>query len=283
MNVISKKRCVIADGPIWNEKEKLLYFLNAPEREICTLDLSTKKLKIRKVDKSCSAICFDKNYRLIVSRSDGVFYLNDNDLIELLYDTEKYNIINANDMKVGPDGRIYVGTISSAKLGLSKAVDGKLYSIDKNGVVNLLLDKLYVSNGLEWSIDEKRFYHTDSNTATIKEYYFDKNLGTIEYTGRKIFLSSGVDGFTIDQNDHLVVTRWDDKDVCFIDTKTMQIIENISIPKTNPTSCCFASENLDFLVVVTSSIDGIENGNENAGYTFAVKRKIGGRKPYLFG
>ena len=89
--------------------------------------------------------------------------------MEALYDTSKYNILYANDMKVGPDGRIYVGTQSSKRYGVSDKIDGKLYSIDSSGEVRVLLDGLILSNGLEWSMDEKRFYHTDSDTHMIKE------------------------------------------------------------------------------------------------------------------
>lgn len=280
MKIISDKRCIIGEGPIWNDKDKLLYFVNAPEKKICILDLNSETLKIRRVEKACSAICFENKNRLIVAREDGVFYLNDNDTVEPLYDLNKYKITNANDMKVGPDKRIYVGTISGAKIGVSDKIDGKLYSIDKSGKVKKLLDNIAVSNGLEWSIDEKFFYHTDSNTATIKEYAFDKYKGDITYTGRKIVVQNGgVDGFTIDNRNRLVVTRWDDKDVCFVDTKTMQIAEKIAVPNSNSASCSFAGENLDLLVVVTASYDGYGAGNENSGFVFVEKRNIGGRKP----
>ena len=49
-----------------------------------------------------------------------------------------------------------------------------IITIDKDGNVRVLLDNLNLSNGLEWSVSEKRFYHTDSGTELIKEYDFDK-------------------------------------------------------------------------------------------------------------
>ena len=87
-------------------------------------------------------------------------------------------------MKAGPDGRIYVGTQSGKRAGISDEVDGKLYSIEKGGKVRVLLDGLRLSNGLDWSIDEKYFYHTDSDTNIIKEYAFDGKAGSIEFTGK---------------------------------------------------------------------------------------------------
>ncbi len=120
---------------------------------------------MRSLDIGCAAFCFDKNNKLIVSTDNGVFILNDDDTTSPIYDTDKYSLKYCNDMKTGPDGRIYMGTQSSKRKGVSDKIDGKLYSIDKYGNVHILLDNLILSNGLEWSMDEKRFYHTDSDTG----------------------------------------------------------------------------------------------------------------------
>ncbi len=95
---------------------------------------------------------FSKNNELIVSTDDGVFILNGDNTTSPIYHTDKFDIKYCNDMKVGPDGRIYVGTQSSKRKGVSDKTDGKLYSIDKNGNVCVLLDNLILSNGLEWSM-----------------------------------------------------------------------------------------------------------------------------------
>ena len=281
MKIICDKRCVIGESPVWNEKENILYLTNALEKELIKLDLYTGSIDIRKVLVGISAICFNHDNRLIVSREDGVYYLNDDDSVTPLYDTEKVDIKHANDMKVGPDGRIYVGTVSGLKRGVSDENDGKLYSIDKSGQVKVLLDNLTVSNGMAWSNDGSKYYHTDSITGTIKEYDFDAINGNISYTGKRVFLP-GVDGFTIDDNDNLVVTRWDDKVVCFVDTTTMQVVEQVPVPHANPVSCCFAGTEYKDLIITTANFDTDLTINQNAGYTFTLKRKIGGKPPFRF-
>ena len=118
MKIIKDKRCVIGEGPIWNGFEKRLYFTNCFSNEICKLDIYTGELEVRKVDVGIAALAFTKDKRLVVSRYDGVFILNEDDKIEELYDTSVIKIQLANDMKVGPDGRLYVGTQSSKRAGL---------------------------------------------------------------------------------------------------------------------------------------------------------------------
>lgn len=281
MQIFDKKRCIIGEGPIWNDNEKRLYYTNGMGMEICILDIYTGELEVRPVKKGVAAIAFDKNNRLIVSRPDGVFILNDDDTTEELYDTKKHPILYANDMKVGPDGRIYVGTQSGKRIGVSDKIDGKLYSIDKDNNVRVLLDNLILSNGLEWSIDEKRFYHTDSDTAIIKEYDFDKISGKISFTGRQVEVP-GVDGFTIDKNDNLLVACWGYGHIAVVNTKTMLIDSYMQIPAKIPASCGFAGNNMEMMTVVTASFTADLNKDKNAGFTFIRKMNVGGRKPYIF-
>lgn len=283
MKILSDKRCVIGEGPIWNEFDNKLYHVSGyGDNEICCIDLETKENTVRKLPFGVAAIAFSKKGKMLISCLDGAFILNDDDTRTPLYDREKYEIKYGNDAKVGPDGRFYIGTQSSKRFGSGDEIDGKLYSIDKNGEVKILLDGLMLSNGFDWSVDEKRFYHTDSDTGTIKEYDFDKETNEISFTGRQIRVD-GVDGFTIDQNDHLYVACWGKGYIAVVDTANMQIKEHINVPAKIPASCCFAGENMDKLVVVTASMSLDLNIDTNAGFTFISELKTKGRKPYLFG
>ena len=282
MEIISDKRCIIGEGPIWNNEEQKLYFTNGMGNEICMLDIYSGKLEVRPLDFGCAAFCFDKNNKLIVSTDNGVVILNDDNTTSPIYDTDKYNIKYCNDMKVGPDGRIYVGTQSGKRKGVSDKIDGKLYSVDKCGNVLVLLDNLMLSNGLEWSIDEKRFYHTDSDTGIIKEYDFDKVSGTIAFAGRQVNVP-GVDGFTIDQNDFLYVACWGCGHIAVVDTADMLIKEYIKVPAKIPASCAFGGDDMQKLVVVTATFGADLETDKNAGFTFMKRMEVEGRTPYLFG
>lgn len=281
MKIISQKRCVIGEGPVWNEKEQLLYYTNGFNKEICKYNIVTNSLESVHLERDCAAIAFDKNNRIIVSQSDGVFALNNDGTESEIYDSKKYEIKFANDMKVGPDGRIYVGTQSKKRAGVGNEVDGKLYSIDRNGNVKVLIDKLQLSNGMEWSIDENFFYHTDSDTGIIKEYAFEKISGKIDFTGRQIYVR-GVDGFTIDKNNNMYAACWGAGHIAVLDLNSMTIERYIEVPCNIPTSCCFAGKQMNKLVVTTASFGADTENDKNAGFTFIIDGAEG-RKPYLFG
>ncbi len=283
MELVSSARCMTGEGPIWNPFEQKLYHVNAlGKNEIHILDLEKDECQIRRLPFGVAAIGFSKDSRMLISCEDGAFYLNPDNTREALYDVSKYGILYGNDAKVGPDGRLYIGTISKKRKRVGSEIDGKLYSIDKNGKVKVLLDELLLSNGLEWSMDEKRFYHTDSDTQIIKEYAFDKENGTIDFTGRFIEIP-GVDGFTIGQNDMLYVACWGHSHIAVVDTADFTVKDYIAVPTKNPASCGFAGRDLEQLIVTTSMLGVDLKEDCNAGLTYRCKLKTKGRAPFLFG
>lgn len=89
-------------------------------------------------------------------------------------------------------------------------------------------------------------------------YEFDKNDGT-------------PDGMTIDSNDNLWVAMWGGSKVVNIDTKNCCIIQEIALPCSCVTSCCFGGDELQDLYITTASI-GVDMANEpQAGSMWVVK------------
>ena len=129
MKILSDKRCVIGEGPVWNEFNKKLYQVNGFAKEILEINICTNEVKTRKLPFGVSAIAFSKTGEMLISCMDGAFILNDDNTHLPLYDREKYDIKYCNDAKVGPDGKFYVGTQSSKRFGTGDKIDGKLYSI----------------------------------------------------------------------------------------------------------------------------------------------------------
>ena len=281
VKVLTEKRCIIGEGPIWNEKEGRLYFTNGFQKEICWYDFASDELGVRTLPFGVSAMAFDKENRLIVSHAAGVSILNDDDTLTPLYHAEKYKIKYAGDMKVGPDGAIYVGTVSEKFWGISEKVDGKFYRISTDGEVTVLLNELCLSNGFDWSIDEKMLYHADTGSHIIKEYFFDKNTGKIEFSGRQVCVE-GVDGLTIGQDNCLYISCSWRKYVAVVDCATMGIQSVIPFKDSFPMSCCFCGKDMDILAVTTASDTADLERDKNAGFTLLKKMDIIGRKPYIY-
>ena len=122
----------------------------------------------------------------------------------------------------------------------------------------------------------------DCLTYIIKEYDFDKLNGEITFTGRQIEIM-GVDGFTVDNQNRLLVACWGQEHIAIVNTETFKVTEYIQTPCEIPTSCSFCGENMDILAITTASYGTDIKDDENAGFTLLNKMNARGRKPYIYG
>ncbi|MFG6082981.1 SMP-30/gluconolactonase/LRE family protein [Paracoccus litorisediminis] len=81
-----------------------------------------------------------------------------------------------NDGKVGPDGYFWVGTRDEAEPQTGNA---RLYRVAPDGSFATVLDGLLTSNGLAWSPDGRRMYHSDSSGLYVQAFDFDPMRGGI--------------------------------------------------------------------------------------------------------
>lgn len=56
---------------------------------------------------------------------------------------------------------------------------GSLYSLEKNRTLRKHLEKIDISNGLAWSLDNKTMYYIDSLPRKVYAFDFDLEAGTI--------------------------------------------------------------------------------------------------------
>jgi D-xylonolactonase len=111
-----------------------------------------------------------------------------------------------NDVIADPRGRVYCGTMSTRQ---SK---GRLYRLDLDGSLDVLLEEIGCSNGMAFSRDSKGFYHTDSFAHQICLCDYSVEDGTL--SNRRIFAQFGTadgmpDGATVDKEGRLWSALWD--------------------------------------------------------------------------
>ncbi len=272
-------RLTIGEGPVWNEREGLLYFVDSPNRKIYTYDPEEDSFAVRG-ELQAFAVAFDGCGHLLVSTAEGVLRENENGSFEPLCERAAA-IRHANDMKVGPDGRLYIGTQSGRRVGISDEIDGRLYVVDPCGEVRVLLDGLRLSNGMDWSVDGKLFYHTDSDTHMLREYAFDARRGDITFTGRELSVP-GIDGFAMDRENILYAACWGRGYIAKIDTAKMCLLEHIVLPFAIPTSCAFCGEERAVLAVTSASL-GADAHDRMAGRLLLLSMAVRGKQTWLFG
>src|SRR6185295_18002363 len=102
-----------------------------------------------------------------------------------------------NDGKCDPAGRFWAGTMALDE----RADAGALYRLDPHGRVQKMIDRVSISNGIDWSGDGRLMYFIDSPAQSVDVFDFDLASGTI--ANRRSFaridaVDGTPDGLTLD-------------------------------------------------------------------------------------
>ncbi len=157
-----------------------------------------------------------------------------------------------NDGKCDRKGRFWAGTLAlDATPG-----HGALYRLDPDGSCRRMESGLHVSNGLDWSPDNRTFYFTDTTVRRIYAYDFDLETGAI--ANRRVFVQvpDGVgkpDGLTVDAEGFVWSAHWDGWCVTRYDLDG-RVDRVINVPVPRPTSCAFGGSDMSTLFITSARI-----------------------------
>ncbi|XP_055944646.1 regucalcin-like [Argiope bruennichi] len=276
VTAVSQRLSDLGEGPHWDVSTQKLYYVDAFVGDVCRLDPATGVSEVVHLD---GITTFVIPYR---SDPSKLLITLTRQIRKLDFATGESQVLSElpaepsearfNDGKCDANGRAWTGTLVPGQ-----DEKGHLYRIDPEYALTRVSDKITLSNGLAWSLDNRTLYFIDSEARKI--YYFDYNLqdGTatnkrilINYNERKEFDNLGVpDGMTIDIEGKLWVAHFGGACVLRIDPETTSILRKIDIPATNVTSCCFGGPHFDILYVTTAQKAGVTD-QPQAGAVFAV-------------
>ena len=188
--------------------------------------------------------------------------------------------IRWNDAKVSPSGNLWFGTMGYEML----AGTSSLFKYDiKDSKVSRVLSNLTISNGMDWSDDEKMFYFIDSAWQAVHAFTVHEDELSEERTVIEIPESDGApDGMCIDAEGGLWVALWGGSQVRRYDSKdNFKLSQVIELPTQFITSCAFAGENLETMIITSAQNDQI-GGPKEAGMTFCIKPGVVGRPSRTF-
>jgi sugar lactone lactonase YvrE len=276
-------QCLLGEGPLWHAERNSCFWVDIERGMLFECHWDSKETQTWKFEGRLTMVCPGKANCLILGLNAGIarFDLKSGKL-EWLLDIESEIPNNrCNDAKCDSSGRLWIGTMDmNFKPGASS-----LYCIDKNLDVEKKLSNLTISNGMAWTADNKRMYFIDSPTQTIQSYIFDANSGDILFEKNAVLIPKEIgtpDGMCIDREGMLWVAHWGGFGVYRWNPADGKLIEKIEIPVPHVTSCAFAGENLDHLIITTARGDLNEDELKKypkSGNVFILKMKVGGTEP----
>jgi gluconolactonase len=156
-----------------------------------------------------------------------------------------------NDLFCDDAGRVYTGTIRSDPFKPGPRVPGELWRIDAPGRAVQLYDDVQLSNGIGFSPDRRRLYHSDSTRRAILVSDFASD-GTV--SNRRTFAATPVgvpDGLAVDEAGCVWVAIAEGG--CALRFAPDGALERkLELPARMVTSLCFGGADLRDLYVVTA-------------------------------
>jgi len=218
---------------------------------------------------------------MLLAMEDGIYRRSVDGTLTLAHQPVKIKGRRFNDGKVGPDGRFYLGTTDN---------DGKgaFYCLH-DGRLDELFGGAWCANGLDWTADEKTMYYVDSPVRAIE--MFDFHPGAEQpLTNRRTCWDAGhlgpqnvqPDGMCIDSEGMLWTAFWGGWKALRINPRTGEVLDQVELPVERVSSCAFAGENMDQLIISTAAFQANMDEQPLAGCIFRVQADVPGVKPNLF-
>jgi len=275
----------LGEGPVWDARAACLYFVDILNGRVHCYAPATETLRTYGVDQSVGALALTDKDDLVLAVRDGFARLDlRTGRVAMIAEIESDRPdLRMNDGKCDRDGRFWAGTMALDE----RRGAGTLYRLDPSGRVDAMLSGVTISNGLDWSDDDRRMYFIDSPTHSVDLFDFDRANGTI--SNRRSFAhippDQGIpDGLTLDADGGVWVSLWGGGAVHRYspDGRLERIVR---LPVTLPTSCAFGGLDLGDLYITTANI-GLDPAERNrqpqAGGLFCCRAGTTGRPPYRF-
>lgn len=272
-------RAVIGEGPLWEESEQTLLFVDIYGKKIHRWNAATNQIASLATDGPVgfAVAAQGGGYVAGVGRSFSSVDWSTGAVTSLVtVDDDKPNN-RLNDGKVDPAGRLFAGTMGLDEVpGQFQMKQGSLFSLDSDLNLHRHLDQVSISNGLGWSSDGSRFFYIDSLEKTVDVLDYDVGSGHMEK--RRVLYrlqpEEGLpDGLTVDSEDKLWVACYNGGRVLRLDPVTGSLLQTVSLPVSKTTSCCFGGRDYSDLFV-TSASHGLSQSELSAqplaGATFRV-------------
>ena len=249
-------RCGLGEGPVWDEREARLYFVDIMAGRVHRYTPASGALETMETHEPVGAAALCEDGGLLCALQSGFAVAERFGAgLRLLASYEgAAPDIRMNDGKCDPQGRFWAGTMA---LDFRPGA-GALYRLDPDGRVTRMLEGVTISNGLDWSADGSRMYYIDSPRRMIEVFDFDPGPGTISRRRPFAVIEEGAgipDGMTLDAEGRVWVALWGGGAVrCYgPDGKLLEVIET---PAPQTTSCAFGGPDFGELYITTAR-DGL--------------------------
>lgn len=250
--LLYSSQCHLGEGPLWHAERKSCFWVDIEKGNLYEYNLADKSINILQFNYKVTMVLQGKNNHLLLALNNAIarFDLESQEL-NWLVEIENNSNNRCNDGCCDSLGRLWVGTMHLKQL----QKEGALYCIDEHKKLHKKVDSTTISNGLAWSLDNTRLYFIDSPIHAVQSFIYDEKSAAIVFEKNCIHIpvSMGTpDGMAIDAEGMLWIAHWGGFGVYRWNPLTGEHLSTIEVPAPNVTSCAFAGDDLDQLIITTA-------------------------------
>jgi sugar lactone lactonase YvrE len=274
------------EGPVWHPVERTLDWVDIMKGHIHRYDPRTDREVVIEVGQPLGSIAPRRAGGYVIAVEEGFGIIEPSGRHRIVAHIEHDNPARRmNDGGCDSAGRFWAGTMAyDFETGA-----GALYRLDPDFTVTEMLDGVTISNGLDWTDDDRTMYYIDSRAFSVDAFDFDSRSGDISNRRRVVEVPSDPtsptgstvpDGMTLDAEGFLWVAVYGASEVRRY-SPAGQIDCVVTVPACAVTSCAFGGEDLADLYI-TSFITFDDGREPQAGALFRCRPGVGGRPAHLF-
>ena len=279
--LILDAKATLGEGPIWDTRENVLWWIDINECRLHRFDPATKSNATYDIGQRVGTVVPRASGGLMLAVQNGfASYDPATHELRIVADPEAHLPQNRfNDGKCDPAGRFWAGTLELVEEDMTA---GSLYCLYSDGRVEKRVADVGISNGIVWTSDKKTMYFIDSPTRRVDAFDYDNETGEIGNRRTAIALPEGLgypDGMAIDSEDKLWVALWAGWGVARFDPLTGGLLEKIVVKASQVTACAFGGPELKDLYITTARRDlqgESLNDQPHAGGLFHVRVDVPG-------
>ena len=269
--IIDCPRLNLGESPVWWKERSSFVFTDINGNSIYLLNptsLNTTEIKFKN-SVVCIVPCDRSKLLLVFFHKICVYDIETNNLQTIFTPPRNKLGVRFNDGKCDKNGRFWVSGIGDQE----EKTNSSIFIIEKDKFTIKEKNKIILGNGLDWNLESKKFFFTDSKRFRIYSYSFSKDPLNLS-SHRSIFFeikdpNVEPDGLYVDRYGNIWSCLWNAG-------KILQINQNgdinfeIKLPIKRPTSLAFGGSNLD-IMLLTTAMDN-ESSNDFNGKCFLFKK-----------
>ena len=247
----------LGENVLWHPKQQAIYWIDIEEKQLLRYQLFQDTLAIFPLPHRIGSFAFSADDSTIFAAFEQGFAYYNFETSHLIWLSQPEKCMTGNrfnDGRADRQGRFWAGTM--VEKHYSNEQHANLYRLGHDLKCEKMISDLSISNGLCWSKNGRKLFHSDSVKHKIHQYDCCVTTGNI--SNRQVFAttleSAFPDGSTIDSDDFLWNAQWGSSHVVRYN-RNGKIDCKLKLPISQPSCVALGGPNLDWLIVTSARQD----------------------------